>query len=393
MAKPDKAQITYTIGSGENEAEKTIRFHAVMTEGHEAMTKITSYPTQAGFSISNHAIKQNRRLSIRGVVTNHVIAGAEEFDAVNSSNSKLMFSVLEDLTLASVPCTVTTNLGKYYPMVFNRIKTEQSQGSTDILDFILSGEEIQIASYLSKSTPALLAFTPLSGEEKQARIDKLRGAGIPVPDDAILEEADYNPSGSFQMECTSPAGKSFISTYEQTGANPVTGKIEHLVHTSDIDVAIPSVEGDINWIQLIKDKASALPSIPFLGSANTVSACLKDGAKGLINEAGDELISTSLGKLKKSIYGAAYGTFGVNGDTSFGQVLLSLGAECFVAGAVGTPASEFNKNDLPTVTDMMKGASKIGGKLRGQVTDVTKRSKITKISSPNLASNYLGGVL
>ena len=393
MAKPDKAQITYTLGSGNSAISKVIRFHAVMAEEHAAHTTITKYPAQSGFSISNHAIRHNRGVTIKGVVTNHSIVGAEEFENGEETNSRLMFSVLNELVLSSVPCEVLTNLGTYTPVIFNKVRSAQKEGSTDILEFVLSGEEIQIATTLRKSTPTLLAFTPLDEEAKQARIDQLLSAGIPVPTDAILSEATFDPRESFQIESLAANGKAFITTYAKQGFDYVKGKVSYLVHTSDTEVATPSVVGEIDWTQLISDGANALPDISLPLGANTASVCLKDGAIGLANEASEELKSTSLGNLKKTIYGAAYGTFGVNGDTSFGQVILSLGAECLVAGIVGTPADEFEENNLPTVAEVLEGVAKLGEELTDQVIDVTKTSSITKISSPSGGSSFLGGIL
>ncbi len=392
MFKPDKAQITYTIGSGNSAINKVVRFHAVLAEEHAAHTTITKYPAQSGFNISNHAIRHNRGVTIKGVVTNHVIVGAEEWEGNQGNNSRLMFSVLNDLVLGSVPCEVLTNLGTYTPVIFNKVRSAQKEGSTDILEFVLSGEEIQIATTTSKSTPTLLAFTPLSEEDKQARIDQLIEAGIPVPSDAILSEAPYDPKESFQVESVATNGKSFIATYAKIGYDYVKDRVEYLVHTSDTDVATPSVEGEIDWVQLISDGVSALPDVSLPLGANTASICLKDGAIGLLNETREELASTSLGELKKTIYGAAYGVFGVNGDTSFGQVILSLGAECLVAGIIGTPPSEFEENNLPTVEEVIDGVAKLGEELTDQVVDVTKRSTITKISSPLSTSNFLGSV-
>ena len=393
MATPDKAQITYTIGSGDTAVSKVIRFHAVMAEAHEVSTTITKYPAQTGFDVGNHAIRHNRKVVIKGIVTNHVIAGAEEYeDNVKSNNSRLMFSALKELIVGAVSCEVLTNLDTYSPVIFNRLTTEQKEGSTDILEFTLKGEEVQLALSLNKTTPTLLSFTPLNEEDKQARIDQLVEAGIPVPEDAILSEALYDTRESFQVESIAANGKAFITTYAKTGYDYVKSRIEYLVHTSDTEVADPSVEGSIDWVQLISGDPEALPDISLPPGAATSSICLKDGSTQLVNEAGEEFISTSLGNLKKTIYGAAYGVFGVNGDTSFGQVILSLGAECLVAGIIGTPADEFNENSLPTVEEIISGAVEFGEEITTQVVDVTRQSSITKITSPDAATNFLGGV-
>ena len=74
MAKTTPAHIIYTKKGTDNEV--VIDFHAVVSEDHEASAKITKYPVQTGLHISNHSIRNNRVVSLTGVISNMIMNNA-----------------------------------------------------------------------------------------------------------------------------------------------------------------------------------------------------------------------------------------------------------------------------------------------------------------------------
>jgi len=400
MAKPDKAQITYEVDSGGTKTETVLRFHTVIAEEHEASADITKFPVQSGFSISNHTVKKNRRVTIRGAVTNHQIVGAEEFHEYGGGNSsRIMYSALRELIRQSVICKVQTNLTTYDPVVFTKLKTKQQVGSTDIMDFTLTGEEVQLGSTVNQTTPTLLVFTPLTDQQREARIDELKKANIPVSEGVIISEAAYDPNESFQIETKGVNGKNSITTFEKTGYDPVTKAYSHKVHTSDVDVAEPTEDKAFNWVQLLSDPESALPDIDLPFGASAVSPCLVGDGISLVREEVTEVVDTALGTLTKSVYGAIYGAFGVNGDRSFGQKVLSLGVDCFISGATGDnvsvdPMSEnFIGKKIPTAEEALEGAAEIGNSISDGTAGKSVKSTITKISGHFGESGFFGDIL
>ncbi len=399
MSKPDKAQITYYVGEGEG-VKSVLRFHSVIAEEHEATSEITKFPVQTGFNISNHAIKKNRVVTITGAVSNHMIVGAEEFHQYGNNNVRLMFDTLKDLVRLAKPCEVTTNYGKYNPVIFNKFKTKLVAGKTDMMEFTMRGEEAMVGTTVNGNKPTLLVFTPLSPTNRKARVTELAAAGMVVSDKAVLSEAECDMNGSFQIESVDSAGTKSITTYEKIYTDPTSDLATHKVHTTATDVVKAEKEKYLNWNQIIEEekKALALPDIDLSAGLETASACIKDKAIGLGKKLASDEIETAMGDLKKSVYGAAYEVFGVNGNQSLGQVVLSLGVDCVIAGAIGTAdlsinPDSFQENDVPTVDQVLGGAAELGNRAAKDVLNVNAPTTLTKISTPSEDANFFGSLL
>lgn len=398
MSRPDKAQITYMVGEGAEAVESVLRFHSVIAEEHEASTEITKFPAQTGFNISNHAIKKNRKVTISGVVSNHLIIGSEEFHEYGGNNSRIMFSTLRDLVRGAVPCEVTTNYDTYTPVIFTRFKTKLMAGKTDIMEFTITGEEVQLSTTTNGTTPTLLVFTPLTDAERQARVDELLEVGLEVPAEYAVTEASVDMNESFQVETMGTNGEMSISTYESVGYDPSTKTYKHQLHTSDTAVAASGVITYLNWFKLMQDETSELPDVDLQAGAATAGACLVDSITGLALDTASDFIDTALGELTKTIYGAAYGILGVNGDQGIGQVLLGIGIDCLVAGAIGSVdptlnPDDFDDNTIPTADEVTQGAAEIGNGVATDTLGVAAPTTLTKISPPPADIGFFGDII
>jgi hypothetical protein len=394
MGRPTKAQIKYMVGDGGDAVESILRFHSVIAEEHEVTTEITKFPVQSGFNVSNHAIKKNRKVTISGLISNHLIIGAEEFHEYGGNNTKIVFGTLKDLVRRATPCEVNTNFGDYTPVIFNKFKTKLMAGKTDVMEFTMMGEEVQLGLTANATLPTLLVFTPLTDAERIARVEELAAVGLEVPEEAVVTQAPVDFNESFQVETTNLNGETSITTYDKVAYDPTTKAYSHEVHTSDTDVASADPEEHMNWFGMLQEETG----IDLEAGAATFSACLVDGDTGLALEAGEELIETALGDLKKSTYGAAYGLFGVNGGHSIGQVLLSLGVDCLVAGAIGSVDPELNpddfqENDIPTFDEALEGAASIGDSVVSSTLGVAAPTTLTKISPPSGETSFFGDLL
>lgn len=400
MGKPTKAQIKYMVGEGDNAAESVLRFHSVVAEEHEITSEITKFPVQSGFNISNTAIKKNRKVSVSGVVSNHLIVGSQEMHEYGGNNSKVMFETLKNLVRQATPCEVNTNLGDYTPVIFNKFKTKQMAGKTDIMEFTIFGEEVQLGLTVNQTTPTLLVFKPLTAAERAARVDELVKVGIVVPPEAEVSETTWDVNESCQVETTGTNGETSITTFEKIGYDHTSKTYQHQMHTSDTAVAEAAPTTYINWFALMQEEANMtlLPDIDLEAGASTAASCLVDGASGLVQDAASNLVNTAVGELTKSIYGAAYGLFGVNGDTGFGQTLLALGVDCLVAGAIGSTdpsvnPESFDDNPWPTSDDVLEGAASQGDSVITDTLGVAAPTTLTKISQPSGGTSFLGDLL
>ena len=143
-----------------------LAFHANISETHTAVSEITKYPTQAGFEISNHAIRKNRVIEIEAIITNTLInaVGSRQLN-YGLDNSLIVFEALESLVNSGTVCQVSTNLGLYWPVVFTKFRTKQELGMVDSMKFILVGEEVIVQDTVNKTSPKQLNFTRITGSQ------------------------------------------------------------------------------------------------------------------------------------------------------------------------------------------------------------------------------------
>lgn len=385
MAKPDKAQITYEVEG----VESILRFHTVVAEEHEVATQLTKFPAQSGFNISNHVIRMNRVVTIKGAITNHQVVGAETFNTFDDSKNvvRLMFSVLKDLVRGAVPCEVTTNFGKYSPVIFNKFRTKLVAGKTDTMEFTMRGEEVQLATTINGNKPNLLVFTELTAGKKEARIAEFASAGMEVSPDAVLSEATVDMNESFQLESKDDLGNTSITTYEKVGSDLTSDTNYHLVHTNKVDLT-ESVDVP-EFISSIPELGPSLPNTNLTSGASIVSPCISEGVDRVVSEAAEDEIDTVFGKLESSLYGGKYSVTGVNGDQSLGQAVLGVGVDCFVAdtsstgkiaGSLTNPAKELVNYNLPSSSQILSGASALGDSLTGDTSGKAAPTTITKVS-------------
>lgn len=407
MAIPQKTEIRYEVedtGSGGEtmSTSSVLRFHATMTESHSVNTEITKFPVQSGFNISNHAIRKNRRIVLKCIVSDYILKGTDDLYGTNSSNSRTVYAALKELIRQAKPCEVLTNLDTYDPVIFTGIKTEQGVGKLDIMEFTLTGEEVQVASTVVNDEPPILTFTPVPSEKRQAVVDELKADNIDVPEDAVLEQAKGDMHQGFRIPGTNSAGESTICTYKKTGYDPATGEIKYSVQSDDtnyFDDIFDNNATKINWGRLLKEErqmvdiptafllpTDEIPEIPtdpskFSTATSTFSACLADQAKGMAMAMADDYINTAMGKVNKAIYGFAYNTVGAGGlgATPLGAAIT----ECVVASAWSTTGEvnekDFNDNSWPTGNDLINGAKNEGNRLTKGVTRLTAPVTFTKI--------------
>lgn len=156
---------------------KVIAWDCVIDEMHHAENEVTKYPIQSGFMVSDHIIRQNRILKLRGVIVNvglvpqgldamidlaakagGAILGTG-FGAIVSSaitKAKYLFSEdkvnkvrntfdeLEKLCLTGTFVHATTILGNYMNCIVRSVDVRQDSKTSSILIAELVLEEIQV---------------------------------------------------------------------------------------------------------------------------------------------------------------------------------------------------------------------------------------------------------
>jgi hypothetical protein len=348
--KPTPAYISYTPESGGELRE--LKFHSVISEAHGASAQVTKFPVQTGFVISNNTIRQNRKITIQGIITNTVLDGAKNDYTYGSNNSKTMFAELESVVNLGEVCHVVTNLGTYDKVIFTTFNTKQAQGMTDAMEFTITGEEVQISTTVAGTAPKIMTFKALSGAQEINRISALRAAGIDVCDDATVSECVMDMGQDYIIKDFDTAGNPVSTTLVSAGQDAVTGSWLYDMHTSATELYRTGVTGVQTVVGSTQDMLSKATS-----GFNPVGDCLVGATAGVAEDVVTDVLNTEMGELKKSLYGALYSTMGLT-DDEYGQTLIHAGVGCLVRGVTNNPETRFPYSPgegLPTVPNIVEG--------------------------------------
>ena len=355
MATLTPAFISYTPSG---KAEQTLKFHAIFAETHQASSQITKFPVQTGFMISNNAIRKNRVVTIKGMISNYLLEGANNAFSYSDDNCSSIFEALHLLVNSAQVCTVMTNLGIYENVVFTKFNTTQSQGKVDSMEFTITGEEIQVSDSVSGTAPKILSFTRLDGAAKANREGFLRSVGIDVCPCNNISEAQFRLGQDFIVEDVNSAGLAVTTTYLATSQDPSAGVWNYEVHTSDTLVHTPPYT--YTFEELTSSEIAGITS----SGISKVTECLEDTVTEVATQAVEDTIDTAMGELRKSVYGAVYDAVDMT-DNEYGQVLIQSGIGCLVRGITNAdPQFPYTPGEsLPTTAQIMEGAKAWGEKL------------------------------
>ena len=403
-------QITYTREGGikgDPDSTNILRFHSVESESHTATAEVTKYVVQTGFELANNSIRKNRTVELKAYVSNTVVIGQSQSYTYGANNSKAIFAELERLVNDRVPCIVDTNLGQYDPVIFTKFTTKQDANMINAMQFILTGEEVQVSTVLNKTAPAALQFRPVPENLVEARKDELRNAGLEVSDTDELQEAPIVYGKSFTLDTVDSAGNPQVTTYEFLNINESDGSYVYKIHTTNTEVYKEPSSGTFSVFGLQLPDIPEIPSYDDISSKaipglSTAASCIGSKTAQFAVDYATDFISTAVGDLQESIYGAVYEisnimladvSSGIGVDSEVGQALINIGVECAVAGVVaGSLETDLSDSfeltpDVPSVDDMLASAESIGADTVNNSVDI-----LTKVV-PGTAANNQAGLL
>ena len=351
------AYIIYQLTGG---VEQEIHFDAIISEDHKTTAKITKFPVQEGFHVSNHSIRNNRPVSLTGVVSNVKIDLGEDdpkFD-YGADPARYVKSIMDSLILSGQQCRVITNLGDYYPVIFTTFSTKQKAGMVDSMHFTITGEEIIISSTVSFAAPTPVTFTPVQEEERAEWVARLSASEVFVDSNSVLSKGSYKKGRDFVIYDEDAAGNPVETTYIFVGIDPSTGAEIYEAHVSENAVEVTGTGNNSELTPdacLEKDYDKSL-----LGGMDQVRDCVLKEASSVIVGAVTEVVDTAMGELTKSARGVFYDTVEfAGGPDSVGGALMTAGLSCVIRGATGnTDPGNYNPGEsLPTTDQIMEGAS------------------------------------
>jgi hypothetical protein len=355
-----------------NSRVNEIRFHGVVSEGHKTSTQLTKYPVQSGFVVTNHAITQNRKVTLVGLISDVILMGSNSVSYSTTSPTAEVFKVLNQLVLNKVPCRVVTNLGVYDPVIFTSADSSQGVGAMNIMQVTMSGEELQIADDTVRNIITEVNLQPIAKAVGEGYKDGLGFSATIKPDGGLsyvfskakevskgITENKYadgfmNALGGSSLKVDNEIGKKEtytvnlselvaktrleegVSTGSLSGVGPTT---EDALITSElgtfefsenkgsfqktIDASVVGKEAGVP--QLFSDpKGAALGYLK--RAAASATTCLVDSLVGDLNDSIQDSINTIVTDLTGSATGLVREAIG-------GSILGDTAADCIIVGA------------------------------------------------------------
>lgn len=167
--------------------ESGVLLDAVIEEGIDHGVSVTSFPVELGADISDHAILEPQRYTMRGVVSDIPITWrSTEYEHIDAKTRSLSaYALLRDLQIAREPFAIETGFLRYESMVIERLTASKDTSRENHFDF--SAQLIQVRIVENQVS----VITPEQLQEGQAReqggpvADKGRQSGQPTTSLAV----------------------------------------------------------------------------------------------------------------------------------------------------------------------------------------------------------------
>lgn len=129
-----------------NEEVGKLVFDAIISEEHDIDNKVTAFPVDTGFIVSDHVIRKNRTLKMEVCSVNHHWEGRRRESYTSSQLNKIKadFDVLTELVQKGHKVDVVTMLGVYSNCVVRRFTTKQDVDTSTVMKAVLILEELNI---------------------------------------------------------------------------------------------------------------------------------------------------------------------------------------------------------------------------------------------------------
>ena len=334
-----------------------LRFHEIIEEDHSASSEITKYPVQSGFEVTRHSIRKNRVVGITAIISNVILEGsATGYRYSTTRNASTVFGIINSIVNLKYRCKVTTNLGVYEPVYFDKFKTKQKAGSVDSMTFTMFGEEVVVADSINSTSPTVVAFTKIEEANRDAIILRLRELGYHIFPNAKLFKGTADLGDDFVINNVDSVGQSVDTTYICKGQDPVTKEFSYEINTTDTNIYSAPEEEVIDETNKFSELASGVAQL---------SDCITGGS---VEDDVDDVIAvinTPLGVLAESVYGAVIEQMVIN-PADQGQALAGIMGSCIVRDINGSTSDTWTPGaSTPTAAEVVLGAVSLGSSVYG----------------------------
>lgn len=155
-------------------------FDSIISEGHEVENKVTEFPIDSGFVVSDHVIRKNRVLVMEVVSVRHAFEGRQRDGITSGKANKIKedFDLLTEMVQKGLRCNVVTILGAYTNCVVTKFKTQQDVSTSTILKASIVLREMNVVGVNPSASRQALIDTAnsIEGPDPSVKLKELLGS-------------------------------------------------------------------------------------------------------------------------------------------------------------------------------------------------------------------------
>lgn len=211
-----KATSSFAATLDANGSLISIEFDAVIEEAHDWQNTVTASPVEDGGNITDNLLRNPRKITLTGVVTNAPIFDStstgtfsNDSGAIDGSSQETrvnqVFGLLRNFMDKGLLTIVYTRYMVYFDMAILSINIPRKTGLGEALQFTIEFQEVRIVSTQNVTVPAGIS----------AKTDKKIGTSVqtktmPTKNDGAVSATNLNTSGAASITDAALKGVSGI---------------------------------------------------------------------------------------------------------------------------------------------------------------------------------------
>ena len=169
----------FQILDEKGEVKGELVFDAIVSEKHIVENKVTEFPIDSGFVVSDHTIRKPRILTMEVVSVRHAFENRRRESLTSGADNKIKedFDLVQEMVQKGLRCNVVTILGAYTNCAVIKFSTKQDVETSTILQANLTIKEMNVVGVdASPSRQALIdTANEIDGPDPDVQLRELLG--------------------------------------------------------------------------------------------------------------------------------------------------------------------------------------------------------------------------
>lgn len=183
----EKKFLTKLVASSEVASDLAeIQIDASINIDHQMSSMVTSNPIEDGSTVSDGAVRENRKVTLKGMIVNHPLIDFNFFGILSISDqdgrAQSGFEVLKKVWKQSQPFSLETKIETYDPVIITDLVVIDNVAVGDAIKFSMTVEEVNIVQSSTVEVPVSKVADTVQGAaslvDKGKQVAKTASAAV-----------------------------------------------------------------------------------------------------------------------------------------------------------------------------------------------------------------------